>query len=99
MYNTVLIRREVRTVGTFLLYFCISLCKDTFKYLFVKGDTPPIRIPVTSWEVQLSFDAHHKCFDLEVTGVILENTYLPYVRTVFYEKIVRADDATANYCP
>ena len=28
---------------------------------------------------------------------ILENAYLPYVCTVFYEKIVRVDDATANY--
>ena len=32
--NTVLIHRNVRAVGTFLLYFCISLCKDTSKYQY-----------------------------------------------------------------
>ena len=50
-YNTVLIHRKVCAVGTFLLCFCITLCKDTSKYqyyFFVKGDTPPIRILVTS---------------------------------------------------
>ena len=30
-------------------------------------------------------------------GVILENAHLPYVCTVFYEKILQADDTTANY--
>ena len=34
---------------------------------------------------------------MDVTGVFLENAYLPYVCTIFYEKILRADDATANY--
>ena len=35
---------------------------------------------------QLSFDAHHKRFDLEVAGAFLKNACLPYVCTVFYEK-------------
>ena len=92
-------RSKVRTVLTLPLYF-ISHSKYGSKYpnfFYVQGDIPPVRIPMSSWEIQLSFDAHQKCFELEVTGAFWENACLPYLSTVFSQNIVRVGDITANY--
>ena len=51
---------------------------------------------------QLLFDAHHKCSASEVVLALLENAYLPYVSTVFYEKLcgrVMSWPITSNYAP
>ena len=34
------------------------------------------------------------CFDLKVTGAFLDNALPVYIITVFYAKLVRADDVT-----
>lgn len=63
------------------------------------GIVPLVHMLMTSSEVQLSFDAHHRCFELEleVTSINLQNADLPYPCVQFFLKNFVCDDVTVNY--